>query len=170
MKGKTMILASLALVLVLGASIGAASAFFTTYAVAKGGYPVQFQEETVEWLSNWTKHVSVTNSETSSAAVFVRARAVWSDDYSVTYAAQEGWTDGGDGWWYYNTPVVPGGKTPDLDVHISDVPEKVTDGASFNIVVYTESTPAGRYTDPKSADWNNIVAKSEETGQGGTEK
>ena len=38
MKKRTLILAVLAVVLVLSASIGSAVAYFTTYATARGGY------------------------------------------------------------------------------------------------------------------------------------
>ena len=87
MKKNTFVLASLALVLVLGAAIGSASAYFTTYAEAKGGYTVEYGQETVEWFSDWTKHISVQNKATASSPVFVRARAVWSSEYTVSYSA-----------------------------------------------------------------------------------
>ncbi len=43
MKKRTLILAVLAVVLVLSASIGSAVAYFTTYATARGGYVSGFR-------------------------------------------------------------------------------------------------------------------------------
>ena len=173
MKRKTLILAALALVLVLGAGIGSTMAFFTTYTEVQGGYTAQLEMETVESLSDWTKHLSIANNS-NSQPVFVRARAVAGDTYALTYSGGDGWSDGGDGWWYYDSVVDAGESTPVLDIHIGNVPENVKDGTSFNVIVYTECTPVLYEDGQPTADWDNIVARNEQRGgtiqQGGNDK
>ena len=156
MKRKQWLLAALALVLVLGASIGPISAYFTTYAAAKGGYPIHLGSSTTvyEEFSRWTKHVTVT-SEADSQPVYVRARAFWGETYAVTYDGASGWTDGGDGFWYYDAILKGGEATAPLDVHIENVPAAVEPGENFNIVVVYETTPV-QYDEAGEAyaDWS----------------
>lgn len=142
MKRKQWLLAVLALGLVLGASIGPISAYFTTYASAKGGYPIYLGSTTTvyEEFSRWTKHVTIT-SEEDSQPVFVRARAYCGETYEVSYDGADAWTDGGDGFWYCDAILNGGEATAPLDVHIENVPAATEPGESFNVVVVYETTP-----------------------------
>lgn len=155
MKKNTLILATLALVLVLGAGIGTSMAFFTTYTDAAGGYPLQYSTETVEWMSQWTKHVGITNTS-DSGAVLVRAKAEWADGLTVEISG-DGWRDGEDGWWYYDKALERNEKTSDINILIDNVPPDVKDGDSFHVVVTTECTPA-----TANPNWNRIVATTKQ--------
>ena len=81
MKKRDAILAVLAVILVLSASIGAASAYFTSYAEARAGYVVHMGYETVidEDVEGNVKTVRITNQAGQGTAagtypVFVRVK------------------------------------------------------------------------------------------------
>ncbi len=174
MKKKKLFLAALALVLVLSAGIGSASAYFTTYTSARGGATVHlggertFQEE----FDSWTKKLTVTNKEGSYQAIFVRAKAYapgtffsGERSYPLTCAISgDGWTTEPDaeGWYYYTQAVAPGASTGTLNVVIQGIPKdaaELEDGDAFNVAVVYESIPAvydaetGDPVDPQAADW-----------------
>ena len=141
MKKKTMLLSILALCLVMYIGVGEAMAYFTTYAYAKGGYPVHLgnREEIDEEFSAWTKHIKLTSKE-DSEPVYIRARAYAGGSYSLTYSASEGgWSEGEDGWWYYSDIVPGGGETRELTVKIGNIPEDAKEGQTFHVAVVYES-------------------------------
>ena len=168
MKKRHMILPALALVLVLSASIQSAWSYFTTYAVARGGYEVRFGDTTIdEEFSDWTKRVVISNEETAQP-VYVRAKAFAGDKYPLSYSG-EGWELRADGFYYYNQILQPGQKTSELLVHISNVPkppkegeepsgEVPKDGDVLHVTVIYESTPV-LYDENNNpyADWNRTV-------------
>lgn len=159
MKKRSLVLAAIALILVLSAGIGLTSAYFTAYTRGRGYQTVTLGEsvEIYERVSNWTKHVML-HSDEDSVPVFIRARAFWGETYDISYTPGEGWVDGGDGWWYYQ-PVLNGGEdTTELDILIGNVPDNVTEGTSFNVIVVSEST-AVLYDENGAAyaDWNTIL-------------
>ena len=160
MKHKNLLLGALLVVLVLTASIGSAWAYFTTYAVAKGGYPVHLGDRTeiTETFSNWTKKVTIT-SEADSEPVYIRAIAYCGSEYDLVYSDASGkWSPGADGYYYYSDIVPGGGSTTELEIRIDNVPEDVTDGDSFNVVVVYESTPVCYQADGTPyADWDQVL-------------
>lgn len=156
---RTALLTAVAVMLVLSAVMGSAWAYFTTYARAKGGYPIVLghEEHDDEKFSNWEKTLSITVSK-DSRPVYLRARAFGSDDYPLLLSdaeipdaatdneqlPHENWKLGADGeWWYYTKLYSPvdSGKDEDgdgkndiipaepLHVKIKDVPADETEGA-----------------------------------------
>jgi len=92
-----------------------------------------------ETIAERGKQLALTNEE-NSAAAYVRARGFCGDDSALQYTAESGWTDGGDGWWYFDPVLEPGQSTSALKIDISAVlPENPKIGDSFNIVVVFES-------------------------------
>ncbi|MBR1780155.1 MAG: hypothetical protein IJ751_01970 [Oscillospiraceae bacterium] len=151
MKKKNIVLVALALVLVLTATVGSALAYFTTYVSAQGRIPIRLGTTTTidePDVTEFTKHVYITN--TGAAACYVRARGFSASEYPLTYSG-EGWSDGGDGWWYYDS-ILPGvdpndesavpARTTELLVAIGNVPADEADVDAFNVVVVYESAPA----------------------------
>lgn len=142
MKHKFLIPAALVLSLILGASVGSAMAYFTTYASAEGGYTIALpgsKTDVDENFSGWQKRVVISSAE-GSMPVFVRAQAFSGSAYTLTYSG-EGWTPGSDGYYYY-TPILEGGaETAELLVNIGNVPQDVKPGDSFNVIVVYETTP-----------------------------
>ena len=129
----------LAVVLVLGSSIGTALAYFTTYAPAKGGYVIHLGEETEieEEFSDWTKHVVITSREDSSG-VFVRVKAFSGEAYPLEISGT-GWTEGENDYWYYDDVLPGGSQTSQLDIQIKDVPTaEAQEGDQINVAVVYE--------------------------------
>ena len=162
MKKKNMILAALACVMVLGATLGSALAYFTTYVSARGGVTIEFGGQTEiheDPPTEMTKHVVITAKEDSDP-VWVRARGYAPDGFTLDYSG-EGWTyNAEEDFAYYAEPISKGGRTKTLDVHFN-IPEdyELKEGTEFNIVVIYEATP---YIEGQAPDWNATV----DTGEG----
>lgn len=157
MKLSHKICALLAVLCVAFASAGTAWAYFTSYAITAGRYPVAIGDrvEIHEEFSRWTKHVRLT-AQADSGPVYVRARAFHSDLYDIEYNVPEGkWRDGGDGWYYYDDILYAGQTTSELTVNIKNVPEEIKDPLDFGVAVVYESTPV-RYREDGTAyaDWD----------------
>ena len=137
MKKRTLILAVLAVVLVLSASIGSAVAYFTTYATARGGYVIHLggRTEIEEDIVNNRKTVRIFNRAQSDEdiginnrktvrifnraqsdedigkyPVFVRVKAFTDSDGTLDYDANTGslWQPRNDGYWYYQKAIYAG--------------------------------------------------------------
>lgn len=163
MKQRRIVLAILAFVLVLGASIAPAMAYFTTYTQARGGFTVHLQTTTGidERFEDWTKYVTITNTE--GKPVFVRARAFAGSTYELTYGG-DGWTAGADGWYTYDAPLAEGQSTAELTVHIGNLPE-ATENAQIGVAVVYESTPVLYKEDGTAyADWTMTLEKGGNAG------
>ena len=132
----------LALVLVLAAGIGGAYAYLTTYVTARGGFGITLADKTVleETVSNWTKHITVSNGEGASD-VFVRAKIFWADPFEIQISGA-GWQKDGEGFYRYTEALPAGETTGVLDVKILNVPEDAEAGDDFNVIVVYESVLA----------------------------
>lgn len=152
-------LAFSALAGVMTAGLGKAWAYFTTYAQAQGSIAIELGDETEieERFSGWVKHVTVT-SEEGSEPVYIRAKAFSGGRYSLTYSG-DGWSEGTDGYLYYDEMVPGGGKTAELSVSIGNIPEEdLKDNLTFNVIVVYESTPVMYNEDGTPyADWNAVL-------------
>lgn len=61
-----------------------------------------------------------------------------SDDYTISWT-KEGWVNGPGGYYYYTTPVVPGGSTKVLATGIMQVSPNPADGYTLHVEVLAES-------------------------------
>jgi len=165
------VLACAAALTVASAGIGQAWSYFTTYAEASGGYTIHLGDRTeiTETFTEWTKHVVIANEE-SSEPVYIRVRAFCGSQYTITYSG-EGWTQGSDGYYYYNSAVDGGGATGALDLKIENIPETPEDKASFNVIVIYESTSVKHHEDGSAytieeTDWSELLdtGNTESTG------
>ena len=176
MKRKTLILAVLACALVLGLNVSPAMAYFTDWTQANGGLEVSVTPNTdiYEYWGDGVKEVTITNKgdgeHGATIPVFVRARS-----YAPAKLDQKiigkGWTDGGDGWWYYGTnpdaltELAVDSETTPLKVEIN-LPKVQTEkdptgelvGTMYNVIVVYEATPAVYNADGTTApDWDYIL-------------
>ena len=139
-------------------------AYFTGSVLAEGGRPVRIRTTDTphEDFSDkdWIKRLTVKNTgsvEDGDAAIFVRARAFAGETFPLHYSGS-GWTDGGDGWWYFDTPVEPGRTTTEFCVEITGIPEDDAEAQDFNVAVVYESTPALYRSDGTAyADFSRIL-------------
>ena len=120
------------------AALPEAMAYFTTYVSAAGGYRVTLGSytEIQEDVSDMTKHIVIQN--TGETECYVRVKVFGGSLYELSYEAGESWTQGEDGYWYYQQIVPAGGQTSQLNASIT-VPENSTE--TFQIVVIQECTP-----------------------------
>lgn len=156
---KKMLLAALALALVATLGVGSAMAYFTTYSTASGtvemnmGFTETIPDETLDQNG---KHVTIRNVGDYDCFIRVKAFA----PFELTYVAPNNdWTDGGDGYWYYNPVLVAGGTSSELNVSFEypvNTEEETTE--EFNVVVVQEYTPVvyDANNNP-TANWDHVV-------------
>ena len=148
MKKKNVFLAVLAVVLVLSASIGAAVAYFTTYAVAKGGYTIRISNRTEIHEETPQGQKIVTIKNTGKGTVFVRVTEFHGDDWVVTPILEgndwEAVDVEGQTYWRYTKPLEPEEITSSLTFKITQAnkDEKWQQGEERSIIVVYESVPA----------------------------
>lgn len=160
-------MAMAAMILVGTLTVKSAMAYFTTYASAKGSMQMHMGfTETVprEEVDSKGKHITVEN--VGDYDCFVRVRAFAPTEITLTYQAEDsGWTDGGDGFWYYDQ-ILSAGKSTDTALNVSYTFPKTEDEDSpeeFNIVVIQECTPVLYKADGMAyADWTNTITDREE--------
>lgn len=171
---RTICTAAVALALVAAASVGSAKAYFTTFATAKGGHQITVgtKSQITEQFSDWTKHIELSN--TGTAECYVRVKVFAGSAYGLEYSGSPGWRDGGDGYWYYDEILPPGGATGRLDVKITLPTVTVPEGdpgatpppytEDFNVVVIQECT-AVLYAEDGTpyADWDSKLATEEDS-------
>ena len=136
LKKPFLMMAVTALVLVGTLKVGGAMAYFTTYSTASGSVQMNMgftQTIPHEEVDSRGKHVSVEDS---------------------------GWTDGGDGFWYYDQ-ILPAGETTATKLNVSytfPATDSEDAPAEFNVIVVEECTPVLYKADGTAyADWNNVI-------------
>ena len=168
---RTTLLVAIAVMLVMSAAMGAAWAYFTTYARAKGMVTVNLghQEEIEEHFESWNKTINLA-SKSDSRPAYVRVQAFCAEyDLEYLYENEDSWVKDGD-WWYYTKPLQPGeslaSNHDELTVHIKDVPDTGTPGLeddeTFSVIIVYESTDVQYDEDGKEkgaldADWSRKV-------------
>ena len=158
MKKRRIVLAALAVVVVLVAAIGSSLAYFSAFVTASGtvtvgaGTTTTIEEPDV---SEGTKHLVITN--TGENDCYVRAKAFAGSALTLTYSGS-GWTDRGDGWYYYGEILPAGEQTSELLVTISGEEDLAEDVDSFNVIVVYEHAPVS-YDENGNAfeDWNLTI-------------
>ena len=147
MKRKNLLLLLLAAALILGMSVGAASAYFTANDAAKGGYVIRIgHTPPIDEKVEDRKEVVITNEE-GAATVFVRAKAFVGEKYrdDLVYDGGSNWKKGesADFFYYYILPLEGGTATDALCISLSEVlPAGAKPGEKSNVIVVYESTPA----------------------------
>ena len=173
------ILTSIAIVLVVAAGVQSSYAYFTTYAESEGGETVRLvhSEEIYEEVEDLSKSIRITNNAEKSQPVFVRARAYVGSMFEeyFSYTPDAGWSDGGDGWWYYEEVLDPGESTSTLVAALSEIPEELMNAYQnkVNVVVVFESTLAlyeyqGDGIYKPFAYWGDVLDEGQSS-QGGSE-
>ena len=135
MKKKKLITLLASALLILGLAVGGTIAFIT---VITGRNTNSFEpgqvscQVTEDFDGTTTSNVAVTNTGNTDA--FIRAKVNVTcmkdvnsgdqtvsalapkagTDYAITYLTDTGWIEGGDGYWYYQSPVAPGAGTGTL--------------------------------------------------------
>ena len=181
---RTGLLVAIAVMLVMSAAMGAAWAYFTSYATAKGMVTVNLghQEEIEERFDSWNKTINLT-SKPDSRPAYVRVQAFCAEyDLEYKFDNADSWTKVGD-WWYYTKPLEPGKSLKDsgdeMTVHIGPVPDTGTpgleDGETFSVIIVYESTDVqydenGNEKGAVNADWSRKVNTNRITTSEGGDK
>ena len=134
---RTALLTCLALILVLGASVGPSLSYFTTYVTAEGGYTIELhrvETEVHETFDGGAKHITIEN--TGKVDCYVRVRLYAGTMIGLSYSGN-GWSLGEDGYWYYDTILPAGASTSELTASIT--PAEGLD-QNYNVIVVEECT------------------------------
>lgn len=164
MKRKTIVLTVLAMVLVLGLSVGTAWSYFTDTTTAEGSVTLSIEPTTTITEENGpgTKTIRIKNAE-ESVPVWVRARVYAAAELGAS-AEGENWSGAITDWFQYGKPVDPDATTEPLNISFTlkrgydatENPEGAMDGDEQNIVVIYECMPVSFDADGNalSASWN----------------
>jgi len=158
---KTICLAVAAVFLVTCLSVGTTMAYFTTYAVAQGGYSIVLggMETEIEEEVNLVdprKEVKIKN--TGNTESFVRLKVltgnVLKENMQCTEPGGEGkWIAGEDDYYYFSDVLQPDESTTQLNVSFVFPKEKLE---QFNVIIVQECTPVLYDAEGMPyADWNN---------------
>lgn len=155
---KPVVLAAAALALTAAVYAGDAMAYFTTYSSAEGSVAMDLGfTETVpgDDVDEEGKHVWVENVGDYDCFVRVKIFSV----IDVGYEPGDGWTEGSDGYWYYE-PVLPAGEKTQEILVTYDFPDASEEGSpdEFDIIVVQESTPVV-YDEAGNPipNWDNVI-------------
>ncbi len=163
---KYLLIAAAALLMIGAAAVSPAMAYFTDTHTASGMVTLSLGDSNVkpdESFDGMNKLITVTN--TGDYAVFVRVKAIYGSNCTVTLdaASSSGWSYGDDGYYYYASPLA--GKTGDASVGESSSQLKLivaakedTTADSFNVIILEEATRV-RYDSNGNAiaDWNDVI-------------
>ena len=143
----------IAVLLVLGASVGLTAAYFSDYEDQLGVAKLNLSGETVieEDVTDTEKTIKIKNTGTpgESASVVVRIQIFGPDGMTIPEGSiGAGWVKGGD-YYYYNKVLAPGEETTSITASVKDLPVDV-DLSEFDIIVVQESATA-------VYDENNVV-------------
>ncbi len=137
-------------------SAGRSMAYFSTYALARGGHELRLGAQTKirEKIDHLSKHIQIEN--TGEAPCFVRVKVFSGSLVGITFSDASGnWSLGEDGYWYYGKVLLPGEIAEEL-VASMQVTEEMSrlEAGSFDIIVIQECTPAlWREDGTPYADW-----------------
>lgn len=161
---KTAAATVIALVLILGVSVTAAQAYFTTFTEARGSHTLELElrTEVHEDVEGLEKRIEVENK--GDLDCYVRVGIHAGSGFTLKCAGESPWREGTDGYWYYDTVLKAGERTSQLTADIK-VPEEDAgmDPAEFNVVVVQESTPAIYEADGNvHAEWNSSAERRQQ--------
>ena len=128
------ILLVISLVLVLSITVGLTMAYFSDHTAAKGGMKVALGSQTEieeDQPDDHTKTIIINN--TGETDVMVRV-AVYGPG-EISYSGS-GWTNGNDGYWYYNS-IIPAEKSSEALTATWEVPADL--GDDYSVVVTQEA-------------------------------
>jgi hypothetical protein len=125
------------------ASVGGAMAYFTANDSASGQRSLSITQPSThleETVVSGTKHVTVVN-EKKSQPVLVRVRAFCGAAYELDISSEDAhWKRQGD-YWVYDQVLPADSSTPELLIHIKNLPDGKQGTEHFNIVVTEETSP-----------------------------
>ena len=150
------IIAAIALV-ISTVAVKPAMAFFTDTIQTQGGFKISVGDGTPEIdekVEDLTKKITIKN--TGDYPIFVRAKAIYPDNCTVTLTVTEGWSDGGDGYYYYANPIAPGESTP-VDTPLTlAITRKAGDTGTFNVIIVQEATKVA-YDENGNVIWDAVA-------------
>ena len=164
MKRKTIVLTVLAMVLVLGMSVGTAWSYFTESATVEGSVTLRVEPSTTLSEENGpgTKTIRIRNTG-QLTPVWVRARVFAAKELGAN-AEGANWSGQIEDWYQFGTPVEAGAQTDPLNVKFTlkrgydavDNQDGANDGDEQNIVVVYECVPVSYDADGNAlpANWN----------------
>ncbi len=150
------IIAVVAIVLALTASVGLTVAYFSDYETAMGEVSLNLSGETqiTEEVTDTQKVIKVVNTGSEGDADVVVRLSVYGPDGMKVRVDDEHWSKAKDSdWYYYDKVLAPGETTGSITASIEDLPVD-TDLSKFDIIVNHESAIA-------VYDENNTVKKPE---------
>lgn len=157
MKTKWLFIIAAITLVISTVAVSPAMAYFTDTTKAEGSFQIKIGEgepEIHETVTDMTKQITIKN--TGEYSIYVRVKAIYPDDCTVAFTPTDGWSDKGDGYYYYKNPIAPGETTPSefpLTLTISRNEESTGD---FNVIIIQEAIKAV-LDDNGEPDWSKAI-------------
>lgn len=160
MKNKKLILMAAALLIVGSIAVKPAMAYFTDSHTGKGSVEMtigEYKIEPGEEYSGMTKYITVKNTGDYSVRTRVKLFAGSTHSIKIDAEASKNWTEGSDGYFYYNVDLEKDTTSSQLVVEID---AKGDTAGEFNVIVIEEATRV--YADG-TYNWDQKVETVTET-------
>ncbi len=108
--------------------------------------------EIEEEFNSWTKHIRIFSNE-SAEPRYIRAKVFWDDMHNIECSSEK-WTQGDDGYYYYNMILGTDENADGLLAQIKNIEEDPDVGEQFNVIVVYETVPIQMNDDGPYANWN----------------
>lgn len=158
MKNKRIILVAAIALMICSVAVKPAMAYFTATTDVEGGFIVSIGDgipEIKEKVEDMTKKITIKN--VGDYSIFVRAKAIYPDDVNITFEATDGWSDGGDGYYYYRDPIAPGESTPEETPLTLKITREEDATGNFNVIIVQEAVKV-MYDKDGNVDWKGAVS------------
>ena len=157
MKTKWLYLVAAITLIISAVAVKPTMAYFTDTTKAEGSFQIKIGDgdpEIHEEVVEMTKKITIKN--TGDYPIFVRAKAIYPDDCTITFEPTGGWSDGKDGYYYYKDPVGPKESTPADTPLTLKITRAETSKGDFNVVIIQEATRVS-YDEKGNVDWSGAV-------------
>lgn len=155
-----------AIAIILSAyAVKPAVAYFTDSTTAEGMIELRIGDtvpEIEEEVKEMTKKITVKN--TGDYDIFVRVKAIYpTQTCNISFTSTAGWTEGNDGYYYYNSPVAVGESTPATSPLTLKITRTVAEEGRFNVIIIQEATKVlyNEAGEPM-ADWDAKITSKDE--------
>lgn len=144
------IIAIVAMIMTLTASMGMTLAYFSDTDQAEGGAVLLLSGKTeiIETPEAGKKTISIKNISEDPVDMVTRVKVV--APVEVTFPSHSGWKKGNDGWWYYTKAIAKGASSDPLEATWTIPANSVIE--NYDVIVLHESSPAV-YNDDGSINW-----------------
>ena len=146
-------------ILILSLLVTKVYAYFTVFAATNGTVQMEFgQTSTYMYQEVGSDGVDIYIANTGDYHCYVRVKIFASSSANISYEAESGWNQQGDGYWYYDQILAPGTNTS--KIVLKNPTENVENAEKIQIIAIQEITEVMYNENGEPyADWNRTIER-----------